>query len=179
MFGFKKAFDLRLVDHKILIDELKIYGIKDDVLLWVDTYLTNRKKQVATNSCKSDFKSILYGVPQGSILVPVLFLLFINVLLLYTNNVFTDLYADDPTLYDIVDSVEQIENNLKSALNNLCGWCRSNGIILNFCRTKVMVVTTNQKRQRLNNDHLVLHFNNESLSIISNDKILGVLSTMI
>ena len=146
MFGFKKAFDL--VDHQIWIDELKIYGIKDGVISWFDTYLTKRKQQVATNRCKSDFKLILYGVPQGSILGPVLFLLFINILLLYTNNVFTDLYADDTTLYDIVDSVEQIENNLQSALNNLCGWCRSNGIILNFSRTKVTVVTTNQKKAK-------------------------------
>ena len=172
LIDFKKAFDL--VDHQILIDKLKIYGIRDDSLSWFDTYLTNRKQQVTINSCKSDFKSISYGVPQGSILGPLLFLLFINDLPLYTNNVFTDLYADDTTLYDIQDSVEQIENNLQSALNNLNSWCRSNGMILNSSKTKVMVVTTNQKRQRLNNDHLDLNFNNESLNIISNDKILGI-----
>ena len=112
--------------------------------------------------------------PTRSILGPLLFLLFINDLPLYTNNVFTNPYADDTTLYDIEDSVEQIENNLQSALNNLNSWCRSNGMILNSPKTKVMVVTTNKKRQRLSNDQLDLNFNNESLNIISNDKILGV-----
>ena len=62
---FKKAFDL--VDHQILIDKLEIYGIKGEALSWFKTYLTNRKQQVAINNCKSDFKQISYGVPQGSI----------------------------------------------------------------------------------------------------------------
>ena len=103
-----------------------------------------------------------------------LFLLFINDLPLYTSNVFTDLYADDTTLYDIQNSMEHIENNLQSALTNLHMWCRNNGMILNSSKTKVMLVTTNQKRQRLTNDNLDLKFNNESLNMISHDKILGV-----
>ena len=172
LVDFKKAFDL--VDHQILIDKLKIYGIKDEALSWFNTYLTNRKQQVAINNCKSDFKQISYGVPQGSILGPLLFLLFINDLPLYTSNVFTDLYADDTTLYDVQDSMEQIEINLQSSLNNLQIWCRNNGMILNSSKTKVMLVTTYQKRQRLTNDHLDLAYNKESLNMISNDKILGV-----
>ena len=172
LVDFKKAFDL--VDHQILINKLEIYGIKDDALMWFDTYLTNRKQQVTINNSKSDFQHISCGVPQGSILGPLLFLLFINDLPLYTNNVFTDLYADDTTLYDVQDSVEQIENNLQSALNNLHIWCRGNGMILNSSKTKVMLVTTNQKRQKLINDNLALKFNNESLHTISGDKILGV-----
>ena len=172
LVDFKKAFDL--VDHQILIDKLKIYGIKDEALSWFNTYLTNRKQQVAINNCKSDFKQISYGVPQGSILGPLLFLLFINDLPLYTSNVFTDLYADDTTLYDVQDSMEQIDNNLQSSLNNLQIWCRNNGMILNSSKTKVMLVTTYQKRQRLTNDHLDLTYNKESLNMISNDKILGV-----
>ena len=140
----KKAFDR--VGHQILIDKLKVYGIKDDALSWSDTYLVNRKQQVAINDCKSDFKKIMYGVPQGSILGPLLFLLFINNLPLYSSNVFTDRYADDTTLYDVQDSMEQIKTNLQTALYNLYIWCRSNGIILNSSKTKVMLVTTNQKR---------------------------------
>ena len=126
------------------------------------------------NNSKSDFKHITSGVPQGSILGPPLFLLFINNLPLYTNNAFTDLYADDTTLYDVQDSMEQIKNNLQIALNNLHIWCRSNVMILNSSKTKVMLVTANKKWQRLSNDNLDLKFNNESLNMISNDKILGV-----
>ena len=169
---FKKAFDL--VDHQILLNKLGIYGIKDEALQWFNTYLTNRKQQVKINNSKSGFKYISCGVPQGSILGPLLFLLFISDLHLYTNSVFTDLYADDTTLYDVQDSMKQIENNLQIALNKLHIWCRSNDMILNSSKTKVMLVRTNQKQQRLSNDNLDLKFNNETLDMISNDKILGV-----
>ena len=172
LVDFKKAFDL--VDHNILLDKLSLYGIKGEALSWFNTYLTQRKQQVSVNNCKSDFKHVSYGVPQGSILGPLLFLLFINDLPLYTNNVYTDLYADDTTVYDIQDSVEEIETNLQSTLNNLHAWCRDNGMILNSSKTKVLLVTTTQKRQRLQNENLDLKFNNESLTMITNDKILGV-----
>ena len=172
LVDFKKAFDL--VDHQILRNKLEIYGIKDDALSWFNTYLTSRKQQVSINNCKSDFKQISYGVPQGSILGPLLFLLFINDLPLHTNSAFTDLYADDTTLYDIQDSMEQIENNLQTALNSLEIWCKNNGMILNSAKTKVMFVTTNQKRQKLQRQNLDLNFQDESLGMVSNDKILGV-----
>ena len=165
LVDFKKAFDL--VDHQILLSKLKLYGIQNEALIWFNSYLSQRRQQVVINNSKSDFKPVSCGVPQGSILGPLLFLLFINDLPLYTNNVHTDLYADDTTLYDIQESQEIIEQNLQSALNQLHVWCKSNGMLLNSAKTKVMLVTTNQKRQRLNIDSLCLS--------LTRDKILGVL----
>ena len=70
--------------------------------------------------------------------------------------------------------MEQIESNIQIALDNLHVWCRENCMIINSLKTNVMLVTTNQKRQRLENEKLDLKFNNETLNTISNDKILGV-----
>ena len=98
-----------------------------------------------------------------------------NDLPLYVHNVNTDLYADDTTLYAIQNSVEYIENNLQIALESLKTWFKCNGMLLNSSKTKIMLVTTNQKRQRLDKEILDLKFNEESLNKISNDKILGVL----
>ena len=103
LVDFKKAFDLD--DHQILLSKLEIYAIKDEALQWFKTYLTQRRQHVYVNNSKSDIGQALYGVPQGSILGPLLFLLFINDLPLYVNNVNTDLFADDTTLYDIQNSV--------------------------------------------------------------------------
>ena len=172
LVDFKKAFDL--VDHQILLSKLEMYGIADGALMWFDTYLTHRRQQVSVDNNKSEFQQTVYGVPQGSILGPLLFLLFINDLPLYLNHINSDLYADDTTLYDIQDSLGVIEENLQHALKSLHTWCKCNGMVLNSAKTKVMLVTTNQKRQRLHSETLNLRFNEESLKTITNDKILGV-----
>ena len=171
LVDFKKAFDL--VDHQILLSKLELYGINNEALMWFDTYLAHRRQQVSINDNKSDFETVTCGIPQGSILGPLLFLLFINDLPLYVN-VSADLYADDTTFYDIQASIELIEKNLQLALNQLHIWCRNNGMLLNSEKTKVMLITTNQKRQRLPNTNLNLKYMDESLKTISNDKILGV-----
>ena len=71
LVDFKKAFDL--VDHQILLSKLKLYGISSEALMWFDTYLTNRRQLVSLNNCRSDFEKVTCGVPQGSILGPLLF----------------------------------------------------------------------------------------------------------
>lgn len=172
LVDFRKAFDL--VDHQILLSKLKLYGIDNKTLSWFNTYLSQRQQQVSVNGCKSVLETVTCGVPQGSILGPLLFLLFINDLPLYTENVSTDMYADDTTLFDIQFSLETIEQNLQVALNQLHAWCKNNGMLLNSSKTKVMLVTTSQKRQRLSAVDLKLHYMNESLQMVSSDKILGV-----
>ena len=126
LVDFKKAFDL--VDHDILMSKLEFYGIKDKTLSWFKSYLSQRQQQVSIDNTKSRFRPITCGVPQGSILGPLLFLLFINDLPLYTSNVSTDMYADDTTLYDVQTSQDTIEKNLQIALNELHKWCKNNGM---------------------------------------------------
>ena len=116
LVDFKKAFDL--VDHKILLEKLNLHNLSEDSLNWFSSYLQNRTQRVSVNNVLSDQRSILYGVPQGSILGPLLFLMFINDLPLYTDDVSTDMYADDTTLFDVNTSKEAIQANLQKALIN-------------------------------------------------------------
>ena len=103
MVDFRKAFDL--VDHTLLLKKLRHYKISDEkTLLWFSSYLLNRKQKVVINNIESTTQNIVCGVPQGTILGPLLFLMFINDLPLYTDNVFADLYADDTTIYQISNS---------------------------------------------------------------------------
>ena len=99
LVDFKKAFDL--VDHKILLSKLEMYGINIETLQWFTPYLIERRQQVKVNNSKFSFKPVSCGVPRGSIVGPLLFPFFINDLPLYTSNIFTDLYANDTTLYYI------------------------------------------------------------------------------
>ena len=95
LVDFRKAFDL--VDHHILLKELQCYKCNESCLSWFDSYLSQRTQRVSLNSTLSDPSEVIYGVSQGSILGPLLFLLLINDLPLFlqSKSTFVDLYADD------------------------------------------------------------------------------------
>ena len=117
MIDFRKAFDL--VDHTLLLKKLKYYKISEETIGWFSSYLLGRKQKVFVNNVLSESENVICGVPQGSILGPLLFLIFINDLPLNINNVLTDLYADDTTLYYIGKSQACIEQQLQCALLKL------------------------------------------------------------
>ena len=172
MIDFRKAFDL--VDHTLLLKKLKYYKISEETISWFSSYLLGRNQKVFVNNVLSESENVICGVPQGSILGPLLFLIFINDLPLNINNVLTDLYADDTTLYYIDKSEAYIEQQLQCALLKLSEWCKENGMLINTTKTKVMLITTPQRRFYLNNYNPQLTYNNEQLSVVACEKILGV-----
>ena len=103
-------------------------------------------------------------------------MIFINDLPLYSqNNTSTvDLYADDTTIYYSSSDTLMLERNLQKSLDCLQIWCRENGIILNTDKTKVMLITSRQKRVNLNNTVLNLQYNDIDITITTCDKILGI-----
>ena len=115
------------------------------------------------------------GVPQGSILGPLLFLVFINDLPLFLqSSSVVDLYADDTTFYDFQNDINQLKNNLQSSLESLHKWCKQNGMVLSADKTKVMLITSKQKRNCLQNPTLALHYNDINIKMTTCDKILGI-----
>jgi retron-type reverse transcriptase len=91
LLDFKKAFDM--VNHTILLSKLKVYKLDDLSLNWFRSYLSERSRKVIINNYESSAQNIIYGIPQGSILGPLLFLLYINDLPLYVDHSMSDLYA--------------------------------------------------------------------------------------
>ena len=168
MVDIRKAFDL--VDHILLLKKLRHYKLSAEAVNWFSSYLLNRKQKVVINNTESATENIVCGGGQGSILGPLLFLLFINDLPLYTNNVSTDLYADDTTLFQIGESQVSIERSLQLALLNLSEWCKLNGMLLNTAKTKVMIITTVQKCLHLNNNYLHLTCNDDTLKTVETEK---------
>ena len=160
MIDFRKAFDL--VDHAVLLKKLEIYKCGKSALSWFKSYLSTRTQKVSIKHSKSDTENITCGVPQGSILGPLLFLIFINDLPLKLQNIVasTDLYADDTTIYDIQYDKQVLENNLQRSLVLLQQWCKENGMLINTDKTKVMFITSRQKRCNLNDASFHLKCNN-------------------
>ena len=161
LVDFCKAFDL--VDHAILLRKLKCYKCTDSCLSWFESYLCNRRQRVSLYmyNCLSDASDVIHGVPLGSILGPLLFLIFINDLPLYLkdNCCTIDLYADDTTIYySNCDKLElHVVRNLQKSLDCLEMWCRENSMILNMDKTKLMLITSRQKGTALNNADLTLN----------------------
>ena len=112
---FSKAFDS--VAHERLLKKLKSIGITGNLLSWIKSFLKNRTQCVKVDGAKSDWKSVISGVPQGSVLGPILFVIFINDMPKKVKKGFCKLFADDCKLYGSVKKIEQ--NNLREDLNDL------------------------------------------------------------
>jgi hypothetical protein len=132
----RKAFDS--CDHSILLRKLSKIGIRNTELLWFTNYLTNRQQFVHVNGHSSSLINILLGVPQGSILGPILFLLYINDLPL-CSNLTSLLFADDTTLLACSDNIEDLFNFVNFEFRKVVEFFRSNKIALHPSKTKYLI----------------------------------------
>ena len=169
---FSKAFDL--VNHSILLTKLQCYKFHPNAIQWISSYLGDRTQKVVIGNDTSDQKSIPRGVPQGSVLGPLLFLIFINDLPLAVQNSNIDLFADDTTLHKSGATISHIETRLNNDLTKVEEWCHKNDMFINADKTKTMVVTTSQKYARLPSNEIVLEVNNTKIENIKSHKLLGV-----
>ena len=132
----KKAFDT--VDHNILLSKMDHYGIRNAANLWFKNYLNEREQFVDINGVQSDKKQITCGVPRGSVLGPLLFLIFINYLPNATNFL-TLLFADDTTFQISGVDTDQLFLLANSELEKASVWFKANKLTLNVKKTKYML----------------------------------------
>ena len=139
----KKTFDT--VPHDGLLNKLFRYGIQDQPLSWFESYLTNRTQSVSIENHLSSAANISSGVPQGSALGPLLFILYINDLPLAVGLSSVMLYADDTVIFSAASSIDQLQLNLSLNLNVFSNWLTANGLFLNLKKTKHVVFRTRQR----------------------------------
>ena len=133
----RKAFDT--VNHEILLSKLDHYGIRGTALLWFKSYLYNRKQYVFHNGESSKQQFINCGVPQGSVLGPLLFLLYINDLPNISNILQFYLFADDTNIYYEADNLKKLESTINKELKKLHNWLIVNRLSLNINKTNFVV----------------------------------------
>ena len=134
----KKAFDC--VDHNILAEKLMKFGCIGNTLNSFKSYLTNRKQMCKVNQTTSKCQTISCGVPQGSNLGPILFLLYVNDLPNCLKSTSVSMFADDTNLRASGDTITELYNKLNNDLENIHQWLLANKLTLNTSKTEYMMV---------------------------------------
>ena len=168
----RKAFDT--VDLEILRKKLFEAGIRGRVLDWCGNYLSNRYQRTTVNNTVSDALPVTCGVPQGSVLGPLFFLIYINDLIYALDDCKLKLYADDTVIYHSDVDHSLASRKLQSNLDGFYKWCLENKLTVNIKKTKVMVFGT---RYRVKKAHksVKITINNRKLQMVPSFRYLGIL----
>ena len=171
----KKAFDT--VDHEILLSKLKYYGVEGKEFRWFHSYLANRRQFCRVNGQISSTEPINCGVPQGSCLGPLLFLVYINDLPKCLKHSHVSMYADDTSIYFASNSVSEINEAINADLAALKLWLQGNKLSLNVAKTEGMIIGSRGKLKKLTSSDSVkpqFKIENVDIKMAEDTKYLGV-----
>ena len=164
------------VDHNILLKKLFRYGVRANTLKLLQSYLHNRKQYIAyENSSKTEFKNVICGVPQGSILGPLLFLIFINGLCHSTPLLEAILFADDTNLFYSHNNVKELFRTMNAELSHLNDWFCANKLSLNTDKVKYVLFHKAKSKDNLPLVLPDLFINDVKIKSENSLKFLGVM----
>ena len=166
-----KAFDT--LNHSILLSKLEYYGIRNNALKLFKRYLSSRKQYVVIDTVQSNSVNIVTGVPQGSILGPLLFTIYINDIIKCSDKFKFIMYADDTTLLttsNVFDKQTDLSLSINNELTKVNDWLRVNQVSLNVNKSKAMVFHMPQKKVPLPQ----LNIAGMAIEFVSNFNFLGI-----
>ena len=168
----KKAFDT--VNFEILLDKLKFYGLDNNSLRFMSSYLSNRKQYVNIDGCKSSEEVINTGVPQGSILGPLLFIIYINDIPSVVSKSSINIYADDTAIYFANANLNIVQETLQHDMNNIYSWLKTNKLSLNLSKTVCMIITTRQMVTKNGSPNVEIKLDDCTIENVNVFKYLGL-----
>ena len=135
-----KAFDT--INHNILLSKLYKYGIRGTPFLWFKSYIENRQQYVKINDIESDLLKMDCGVPQGSTLGPLLFLLYVNDMANASSKLLFRMFADDTNIFYAAKTPQELQKTMNEELQHLLKYCATNKLSVNMKKTNFMIVST-------------------------------------
>ena len=169
----KKAFDT--IDHAILLRKLAKYGLDLGFLRFFASYLGNRSQKCYVNGVLSSASELRCGVPQGSILGPLFFLIYINDLPNCLNSACAKMFADDTTITISGSSLVDLEQETNLELLNLHCWLKANKLSLNVAKTEFMVIGSRQKLLAESHNEINIKLEDQVISNVDHAKSLGLI----
>ena len=170
-FDLSKAFDS--LDRDILLHKLYNYGIRGPMHSWLKSYLSNRSQYVILNNAQSTMLSVDYGVPQGSVLGPLLFLLYINDIGNIPNlPAYPKIFADDTNIFINASNLIKLNRNCQDAIDRISDWMLANRLTVNYEKTNYMIFSPN--KQLKDSSVLELTIDNFKIKKVTSIKYLGI-----
>lgn len=170
---FKRAFET--VDRNILLQKLSCMGLKDNVLSWFKSYLSNRQQRVKFKNCVSESLYVRHGVPQGTVLGPLLFLLYINDLVRVIDGCSIELFADDTMIYLAGRNLEGMQQTINRNLEKIFEWLCINKLCINTSKSKFCLFGKKHSLNDVNIEEINIVINNDQIKHESYIKYLGVI----
>ena len=160
-----------MVEHEILLDKLNHYGIRGLAYNWMKSYLSEREQYVHINGHNSTTAKLSYGVPQGSVLGPLLFIVYINDMPTINPLAKFILYADDANIIMTGNTIQEIQIKYDALIKNLIEWVHINGLSLNVKKTKYMIFS----KSSLQHAHFKPTIHNKPIEYTRSTRFLGVI----
>ena len=160
-FDITKCFDT--INHSIHLRKMEYYGLQSENIKWFKTYLNERAQMVSCHNTVSGKSTISIGVPQGSVLGPLLFLIYVNDINRHVHLGACNLYADDTLVYCNGSTMSELKHNIQQCVSDIHEWYDENKLVINKSKYSVMLATTRQRILQIDNNDLHVHIGDYKL----------------